>query len=275
MRYVQERLAILDGDVDRIVELLGGDLTGPYQYIRVAEAMLELDRPDDALGMGSTRHRLDERLAGRQAVRHRRRGDRGSWRRRRRVRSSSGAAPADAELDHLRQAEGSGRVDRRAGRTSGSAARSVLGARDVGGLVDALLADGDTDAAWTAATDANAETIGDQRWARLAEEREATHPAAALSVYLRLIDSTLEKADRRNYRAAAKQLKRAQKAAAAAGPRPTSSTSTSRHSASSTAAARPSSRSSTRPGCDRRLDVTPPGPRCVRFTHDGHAESQR
>ena len=78
------------------------------------------------------------------------------------------------------------------------------------------LADGDVDAAWDAATGADTETIGDQRWARLAEEREATHPAAALNVYLRLVDSTLEQADRRNYRAAAKQLKRAQKAAAAA-----------------------------------------------------------
>jgi uncharacterized Zn finger protein len=95
-------------------------------------------------------------------------------------------------------------------------ARAILGARDVGGLVDALLADGDVDAAWTAPTDVDREVIGDHRWAQLAEEREATHPASALNVYLRLIDSTLQKADRRNYRAAAKQLKRAQKAAAAA-----------------------------------------------------------
>ncbi len=49
VRYTQERLAVLDGDVDRIVELLGGDLTGTYQFIRVAEAMVELGRVDDAL----------------------------------------------------------------------------------------------------------------------------------------------------------------------------------------------------------------------------------
>ena len=48
-RYATERLAILDGDVDRVVELLGGDLSAPYQFIRVTEAMLELDRSDDAL----------------------------------------------------------------------------------------------------------------------------------------------------------------------------------------------------------------------------------
>src|SRR3546814_4661380 len=29
--------------------MLGGDLTSPYQFQRVAEAMLELDLPDDAL----------------------------------------------------------------------------------------------------------------------------------------------------------------------------------------------------------------------------------
>lgn len=79
-----------------------------------------------------------------------------------------------------------------------------------------MLADGDVDAAWDAATGAKAD-LGDQRWARLAEARETTDPAAALGVYLRLIDSTLQTADRRAYRSAAKQLKKAQKAAAAAG----------------------------------------------------------
>src|SRR5215211_3048046 len=42
VRYARERLAILDRDVDAIVRLLGGDLTTPYQFIRVAEAMREL-----------------------------------------------------------------------------------------------------------------------------------------------------------------------------------------------------------------------------------------
>ena len=47
--YAEERLAVLDGDVDRVVELLGGDLANTNQFIRVAEAMLELGRDDDAL----------------------------------------------------------------------------------------------------------------------------------------------------------------------------------------------------------------------------------
>ena len=49
VRYARERIAILDRDVDALVKLLGGDLTTPYQFIRVAEAMRELGLDDDAL----------------------------------------------------------------------------------------------------------------------------------------------------------------------------------------------------------------------------------
>ena len=95
--------------------------------------------------------------------------------------------------------------------------REVLADRDIGGLVDVLLADGDIEAAWDAAAGTDTIVIGDDRWARLAEAREPNEPAAALGVYLRLIDSTLQTADRRAYRSAAKQLKRAQRSAVAAG----------------------------------------------------------
>src|SRR5215212_8197190 len=49
VRYARERLAILDGDVDALVRLLGGDLSTPYQFLRVAEAMRELGLDDEAL----------------------------------------------------------------------------------------------------------------------------------------------------------------------------------------------------------------------------------
>jgi hypothetical protein len=48
-RYAAERLAIIDRDVERLVELLGGDLSLPHQYTDVAEAMVELGHADDAL----------------------------------------------------------------------------------------------------------------------------------------------------------------------------------------------------------------------------------
>ena len=47
LQYVRERLAVLDGDTDRIVALLGGDLTRPHQFAQVAEAMAELGRDKD------------------------------------------------------------------------------------------------------------------------------------------------------------------------------------------------------------------------------------
>ena len=47
--YARERLAILDGDVDAIVKLFGGDLSTTYRFVRVAEAMAELERDDDVL----------------------------------------------------------------------------------------------------------------------------------------------------------------------------------------------------------------------------------
>ncbi|MDA8063040.1 MAG: hypothetical protein M0T80_11540 [Actinomycetota bacterium] len=51
-KYAQERLAMLDGDAEALVGLLGGDLSRPYQFIRVAEAMAELGRDDDILSRG-------------------------------------------------------------------------------------------------------------------------------------------------------------------------------------------------------------------------------
>ncbi|MCU0309027.1 MAG: hypothetical protein MUE51_14930 [Thermoleophilia bacterium] len=48
-RYAAERLAVLDRDVDRLIALLGEDLSAPHQFIRVVEAMVELGRWDDAL----------------------------------------------------------------------------------------------------------------------------------------------------------------------------------------------------------------------------------
>lgn len=95
-------------------------------------------------------------------------------------------------------------------------AREVLAARDRGVLVDVLLADGDSDEAWQVATSDPEWDPGEHRWARLAEAREPTDPAAAMGVYLRLVESTLTTADKRAYRTATADLKRARRAAGAA-----------------------------------------------------------
>ena len=68
-----ERLAVLDGDVEAIVALLGQDLSSPHQYTRVAEAMLELGRDDDALRWAERGIEATSGWAGQTALRHRRR----------------------------------------------------------------------------------------------------------------------------------------------------------------------------------------------------------
>jgi len=212
----QERLAVLDGDIDRVVELLGGDLTGTYQFIRVAQAMVELERSDDALawakrGIEATSGWQVAKLYDIAAEVIAERGD------------DAGVVDLRREQHQQMPSSASYALIKKAAASIGAwpaeqdDARKVLGDRDVGGLVDVLLSDGDVEAAWDAAAGTDTTTIGDDRWARLAEAREPSDPAAALGVYLRLIDSTLQTADRRNYRSAAKQLKRAQRSAAAAG----------------------------------------------------------
>jgi hypothetical protein len=46
VRHARERLAVVDRDIQTIVKLAGGDLSNPYQFFRVAEAMAELGRDD-------------------------------------------------------------------------------------------------------------------------------------------------------------------------------------------------------------------------------------
>jgi uncharacterized Zn finger protein len=79
------------------------------------------------------------------------------------------------------------------------------------------MADGDADEPWDVAMSVDLEVIGWRRLAQLAEAREPADPAGAMGVYLRLVESTLQAADRKAYSIAAKHLKAARRAAAAAG----------------------------------------------------------
>ena len=210
-KYAAERLAVIDGNVDRLVELLGGDLSSPHQFTRVAEAMLELGQPDDALawarrGIAETNgwqvaklyDLATDLLAGK--------GDLGGvvdLRRAQHERSSS--ASSYAALQDAARANSSWD-------TEAAAARARLAENDPGGYVDALLSDGEPDRAWAAATAVDRD-LGGSRWLRLAEAREPTAPADAMAVYLQLVDDVLERADKRAYRDAVRHLKAARHAA--------------------------------------------------------------
>jgi len=213
--HSEERLAVLDGDVDRVIELLGGDLTRPYRFIRVAEAMLELDRDDDALAWSQ---RGIETMTGWQVAQLydiaasvlARRGDTDAVLVLRRDQHGRMASTSSYALLRTAAPADAWPVEQ-------AAAREVLAARDRGALVDVLLADGDTDEAWRLATSDAEWDPGEHRWARLAEAREPSDPASAMGVYLRLVESTLTKADKRAYRVATTDLKNARRAAGAAG----------------------------------------------------------
>jgi uncharacterized Zn finger protein len=214
--YCLERLAVLDGDVDRIVGLLGGDLSTPHRFIRVVEALIEIGRDDLAIewarrGIDTMTGWQIAQLFDLSAQTLARQGDSLGVlalcrEHHQRLPSSTtyakvkdAAAAVDAWPDEIGEA------------------RATLEARDRGGLVDALLADGDNDAAWEVVTTDPGWDPGEHRWQRLAELREPLDPGAALRIYLRLADAALVTADRRNYQLAARRLKAARRAAIAAG----------------------------------------------------------
>jgi uncharacterized Zn finger protein len=214
VRYAQERLAVVDGDVGEIVRLLGGDQTAPHQFIRVAEAMAELGRDGDVLAWAA---RGIDQTSGWQIAQlydlavgvYERRGDTDALLDRR---AQHERIPSSTTYQLLRDAadvSGTWASER-------DPARATLAQSDLGGFVDVLLADGEPDAAWRAAVDHPETDVGDQRWMRLAEARETSHPADALEVYLRLADTELETTGRAAYTRAARILSRAERAAARA-----------------------------------------------------------
>ena len=216
VRWAHERLAVLDGDTTAIIALLGGDLSAPYQFIRVCEAMAELGRDEDVLawarrGIAETRGwqvatlydlacAVHERSADRLAIlalrreQHERMASAGTYRA---LRLAADALDAWA-------------VER-------DAALQALRDRDRGELVDALLVEGDAGAAWTAATAPPAWDPGLARRTRLAEARERTRPDEALAWYLQLVDEHLLQTGRPAYARAISVLKRARRAAQAGG----------------------------------------------------------
>jgi hypothetical protein len=216
VRYARERLAIIDGDAELLVELLGGDLTRPQQFQAVADAMVELDRDDLALEWATRGIRETEgwQVAGLYklacAIHARRREPLEVLRWRRAHHERMPSSSTYARLREAAEAVAAWDSER-------DAARAVLREHDPCGLVVALLSDGDDDVAWETAVRTTHAEIGSDLWLRLAESRQARHPDQALAVYKRLVDEELLTADRRAYAAAVRILKRARDAASAAG----------------------------------------------------------
>jgi hypothetical protein len=214
VRHARERLAIVDEDLEAIVELIGGDLSNGARFARVAEAMGEIGRDDLVLewaerGIAETDGWLVARLYDIACETYTRQGRPLEALRLRRAHHER--ASTSSTYEALRLAAGAVHAwdDER------DAAREVLQRRDERGFVHVLLADGDAQLAWDVAMASDNSLDGDD-WLRLAEANEAIRPDEVLVVYQRVVDETLERADTRAYRRAAKILKRARGAALAA-----------------------------------------------------------
>jgi hypothetical protein len=216
VRWARERLAVLDGDEQAIVALLGGDLSAPHQFIRVCEAMAELGREEEVLlwarrGITETDGWQIEKLYGLACAVHERRSaplEVLSLRREQHNRMAS--ASTYSLLRRAADVLGAWDIER-------DAARLALRERDLGGLVDALLDDGDVEGAWNVAHEDPDWDPGSHRRLRLAEAREAQRPEQALPYYMLVADEMLLETGRRAYASAVPVLKHARRAADAAG----------------------------------------------------------
>ena len=192
-RSLVESIAKAVGDTDTVVAVYAANLDDRgWAHLRIAEELDEAGRDAEALDWAERGlreaaqpdQRLVDYLAGRYAAAGRRddvltlRRDRfraertlASYQALRGAATASGGWPAErAEALGLL-----GRDVRRSGHAPGTWGGPVL--------VDALLDDGDIDAAWDAAKDAASEP----QWLLLADASITARPADALAVYLRAI----------------------------------------------------------------------------------------
>ncbi len=214
VRYARMRLAILDRDIDEIVRWFGGELHHAGMYLSVAEAMVEIDRPDLVLEWTARGIELGgwqiERLYDVACATQRRLNAPLEVLRLRRAHHQR--APSSGTYVKLREAaEGLDvwGVER-------GAARGLLRDQDIRGYVQALLGDGDDEEAWVTAQGTVEGELDDATWIALAERRAATDPADALPVYLAVADRALVETGRSHYARAVRLLKAARGVAVAA-----------------------------------------------------------
>jgi len=216
VRWARERLAVLDGDTQAIITLLGADLSTPHQFSRVCEAMAELGRDEDVLSWA--RRGITETQGWQVAklydfacdVYERREASLEVLALRREQHERMASLSTYGALRRAADAIDAWGVER-------DAARQALRDRDRGALIDALLQDGDPDGAWTSAAEDPAWDPGLARRARLAEAREPARPDEALAWYLQITDEELLQTGRAAYARGVSVLKRARRAAQAAG----------------------------------------------------------
>ncbi|WP_438493175.1 SWIM zinc finger family protein [Streptomyces asiaticus] len=209
-KYLMERLAKAGGDVDAVIAMHAADLSpNGHTHLVIAHELDTARRPDEALrwaerGIQETRGTCDlavidtalvdylcdryaqaDRLPDAVALRRDHFGARRTLLAYQQLRAAARAAdcwPAEREgaLALLRADAEQQQPSRYCGPI----------------LIDALLDDKDTDAAWQAATETGAH---DQQWLTLADQARATRPADALGVYRRLAEPLTQQTGNATY----------------------------------------------------------------------------
>jgi uncharacterized Zn finger protein len=212
VRLVLESVIEADGDIDGLVALCAQHLDQfGYQHLRIAHALDKAGRPEEALDWaergvgprvtaGLVEYLVDRYVgAGREAdvVALRRtlfEGDRSldNFRALRSAATNCGMWDAEREA-----ALGLLRKD-----AAGVRGKTLWFPWAGPVLIDALIDEGDTDAAWIAAQD----IASQPQWVRLANASASSRPADALAVYLKVIEGLTQKTGDAVYREIAAHL---------------------------------------------------------------------
>lgn len=210
----RRRLAVLDGDVDTIVELVGQGLSSVFHYDALVAALLEAGHEDAAL-----QYALDGTHAGTSWQKTPRLYDVAARLLRARGRTEEALALRRRQLADLPTASSYASL-REAAEASDTWETERLSALDVllerapRAWINVLLDEGETELAWEAARDLDLDTA---TTVRLLRARAKTHPGDVFDAYVALIEEHLRVADQRNYRQAVAYLQELGRAAAVAG----------------------------------------------------------
>jgi uncharacterized Zn finger protein len=204
---LMERLAELDQDTDRLIQIIAADLSSGWQYLRIANLLRDAGRAEDALvwaerGLrAATSERPDPRLVDLTAGLYQQAGRTADAVRLRR--DVFERDPTQAAYQALRA------TSRATGRwpETRDQALEVLrarAARDGGyanaNLVRVLLDEQRHDEAWTVAQQGG---CTDDLWLALVERRAVSHPGDVIGVYRRLAEAAVGQGTKAAYREAA------------------------------------------------------------------------
>ena len=212
--FLMERLAEATGGADALIEVLSHDVTSGYDVLRIAERLCSDDRDDEALewlNRGLAEFPPETRLRSLAADCHLRAGRRAEagellW-------ANFADRPSLASYTALHAATGEGFAPWRERAIELLRAQTAVSARFTlapyqrpaghSTLVEVLLWEGETEAAWRAAVVGGCR---DDLWLRLARDRAAAHPDDAIPILLAAADQAIGHKNRDAYRTAGRLL---------------------------------------------------------------------